>query len=107
MRGLKWLALSLALLLAVGAVSAQANWSAYLFNSVTRELVRVGLDGTQTAIPLNLPEGAFLVSEAQFHGVCSPYAFVLADMPAKVPPSAASFSISAVGFRFASPVAAA
>ena len=60
MRGLKWLALSLALLLAVGAVFAQANWSAYLFNSVTRELVRVGLDGTQTAIPLNLPEGAFL-----------------------------------------------
>ncbi len=61
MRVLKWLGLSMVLLLTVGAAAAQSTgWSAYLFNNVTRQLVRVSLDGTQVPINLNLPEGTYL-----------------------------------------------
>ncbi|MBE2269574.1 MAG: hypothetical protein IAE80_15160 [Anaerolinea sp.] len=57
----KWLVLIVVLVLSVGAVSAQdAAWSAYLYNSVTRQILRVDLDGTQTPIDLGLPEGSYL-----------------------------------------------
>lgn len=61
MRFVKWAILVLLVISVTGVIMAQADsWSAYLYNSVTRQLLRVHLDGTQTPIDLNLPEGSYL-----------------------------------------------
>lgn len=61
MRVLKWFVLTLVIVLAAGSLSAQtSDWSAYLYNSVMRQLLRVDLNGTQTPINLNLSEGSYL-----------------------------------------------
>ncbi|MCC6803849.1 MAG: hypothetical protein IT319_13280, partial [Anaerolineae bacterium] len=48
-----------ALLLAAPA-AAQSDWSVYLFNNVSQQLLRISLDGAQQAYDLGLPEGVYL-----------------------------------------------
>lgn len=40
--------------------AAQSDWSLYLFNGVTQQVLRVYLDGTQQTYDLGIPEGNFI-----------------------------------------------
>ena len=40
--------------------AAQSDWSLYLFNGVTQQVLRIYLDGTQQTYDLGIPEGNFI-----------------------------------------------
>ncbi len=54
------LAVVLFAVLLTAPAAAQSNWSLYLLDGMTQQVVRVSLDGTQQVIDLGLPPGAYI-----------------------------------------------
>ncbi|MFN8564724.1 MAG: hypothetical protein U0703_24575 [Anaerolineae bacterium] len=59
-RGMIWAVLALLALLLALPASAQSGWSAYLFNNLSQQILRVSSDGSQQSYDLGLPEGVYL-----------------------------------------------
>lgn len=55
---------ALLMLFGVWAAAAQSDWSAYLFNGVSQQLLRVRLDGTTESYDLGIPEGSFIGAQS-------------------------------------------
>ena len=90
MRHMKWLlaleALVLCAVLVVGGAAQGEPWSAYLYNNLTRELVRVSLDGTQQAFDLGLGENVYLgMRDTDFTSDGGTMAYCLSDYTAVNP----------------------
>lgn len=90
MRHMKWLlaleALVLCTILVVGGAAQGESWSAYLYNNLTRELVRVSLDGTQQAFDLGLGENVYLgTRDTDFTSDGSTMAYCVSDYAAVNP----------------------
>jgi hypothetical protein len=49
---------------AIYSTKAQSDWSAYMFNGVTQQLLRVRLDGTTESYDLGIPEGSFIGAQS-------------------------------------------
>ncbi|MEP7291995.1 MAG: hypothetical protein ABI835_09435 [Chloroflexota bacterium] len=58
-RAISWVAFVMLALLVAFPAAAQSDWSLYLFNSSTQQVLRVYLDGTQQAYDLGIPAGSF------------------------------------------------
>lgn len=52
------------MLLSLFPAAAQDDWSAYLFNGVSQQLMRVRLDGSTETYDLGIPEGSFIGAQS-------------------------------------------